>query len=350
MRGPALRSGVIHQIGTAYDGKAGPQLDISIIVVTWNAKKFVEECFGSIKEETRNLSTETVVLDNASTDGTADVIAERFPEVKLIRSTTNLGFPGGNVVAIQASRPAKYVCLVNPDVRVLSGCFRKLMDYMEKHSEVGVVGPRTLNPDGTIQRSCMRSPSVWTAWCRALALDRTVLRRVPLFGGIMMADFAHDRTRRVDVLNGAFLLIRRTAMEQVGLIDDRYFMYGDDIDWCLRFRKAGWSVVFDAEAEAIHYGGGTTARAPVYFYVEMQKANLQYWQKHHSRGAQTAFLASVWVHEASRYLIYSVLSKIGESWRTRVAFKAERSLASMRWLLDANQLPNEPATARKQVA
>jgi GT2 family glycosyltransferase len=179
----------------------------------------------------------------------------------------------------------------------------------------------------------MRSPNVWTAWCRALAIDRTVLGRVPLFGGHNMMDFAHDQTRKVDVLNGAFLLIRRRAMDQVGLIDDRYFMYGDDIDWCLRFRKAGWQVAFDAEAEAIHYGGGTTARSPVYFYVEMQKANLQYWEKHYSRPAQIAFLTSLWVHESSRYLIYSILSSLGESLRMRVGYKAERSLASLRWLL-----------------
>jgi GT2 family glycosyltransferase len=308
-------------------------VDISIIVVTWNAKRFVEECFGSLREETRGLSTETIAVDNASTDGTADMIAERFPEVKLIRSTTNLGFPRGNVVAIHASQPAQYVCLVNPDVRVLPGCFRKLMDYMEKHPEVGVVGPLTRNPDGTIQRSCMRSPSIWTAWCRALAIDRTILGRLPLFGGQMMMDFAHNRTRKVDVLNGAFMLIRRRAMDTVGLIDDRYFMYGDDIDWCLRFRKAGWQVAFDAEAEAIHYGGGTTAGAPVYFYVEMQKANLQYWEKHHSRPAQIAFLASLWAHEVSRYVIYSILARFGESWRQRVGFKAERASASIRWLL-----------------
>ena len=318
-------------------------MDISIIVVTWNAKKFVEECFGSIREETHGLSAEVIVVDNASTDGTADMIAERFPEVKLIRSSENLGFPRGNVVAIEASQPSKYVCLVNPDVRVLPGCFRKLMEYMEKNPKVGVVGPLTRNPDGTIQRSCMRSPNVWTAWCRALAIDRTILGRLPLFGGNNMLDFAHDHTRTVDVLNGAFLLIRRTAMDEVGLIDDRYFMYGDDIDWCLRFRKAGWPVAFDAEAEAIHHGGGTTARAPVYFYVEMQKANLQYWEKHHSRPAQIAFLASLWVHESSRYLIYVLFSRLGKSWRTRIGFKAERSLASIRWLLGASRHPSEAA-------
>jgi GT2 family glycosyltransferase len=159
----------------------------------------------------------------------------------------------------------------------------------------------------------------------------------------MMFDFAHDHTREVDVLNGAFLFIRRSAMDQVGLIDDRYFMYGDDIDWCLRFRQAGWPVVFNAEAEAIHYGGGTTRRAPVFFYVEMQKANLQYWQKHHSRPAQIAFLASVAVHDLSRYVIYSILSRLGKSWRERVGFKAEKSLGSIRWLLGLCRHPSEAA-------
>jgi GT2 family glycosyltransferase len=307
-------------------------MDISIIVVTWNAKKFVEECFGSIREETRGLSAEVVALDNASSDETADMIAQRFPEVKLIRSPENLGFPRGNVVAIDASHRGKYICLVNPDVRVMPDCFRKLLEYMEEHPKVGVVGPLTRNPDGTLQWSCMRSPNVWTAWCRALALDRTPLGRLPLFGGSMMMDFAHDHTREVDVLNGAFLFIRRTAMDQVGLIDDRFFMYGDDIDWCLRFRKAGWPVVFYSGAEAIHYGGGTTRRAPVYFYVEMQRANLQYWKKHHSRPAQLAFLGSILVHDAGRYFAYSILSRLGESRRARFGFKAEKSLASLRWL------------------
>jgi GT2 family glycosyltransferase len=308
-------------------------MDISIVVVTWNAKKFVDECFGSIREELRGISAEVIDVDNASTDGTADMIAEGYPEVKLIRSTENLGFPRGNVVAIEATHPSKYVCLVNPDVRVLPECFHKMLEYMERNPKIGVLGPKMLNPDGSVQQSCFRAPSVWTSWCRALALDRTVLRRLPLFGGLLMADFGHDKTREVDALNGCFLLIRREAMDQVGLIDDRYFMYGDDLDWCLRFRKKGWPVVFYPEASAVHYGGGTTARAPVYFYVEMQKANVQYWKKHHSRPAQLAYMASLCVHDSIRYLLYSVVSLFGASWRDRVSLKAERSLASVQWLI-----------------
>jgi GT2 family glycosyltransferase len=354
------------------------EMDISVIVVTWNSKRFVEECFGSIRKEIgslcsagvspasltpaaatapapvngeagddvplavdgkaagtaalqRQLSAEVIAVDNGSSDGTADLIAERFPEVILVRSATNLGFAMANVIAIERSE-GKYVCLVNPDASVLPGCFQKIMDHMEVNPTIGVLGPKMLNPDGSMQPSCFRAPSVWNSWCRALALDQTGLRRLALFGGPLMADFAHDRTRDVDALNGCFLLVRRTAMDQAGLIDADYFMYGDDIDWCLQFRKAGWRVVFYPEAEAVHYGGGTSARAPVACYVEKQKANLQYWEKHHSRPAQMAYLASMWVHDFTRYLAYSIASLLGEPWRDRVGLKAQRSLANLRWL------------------
>jgi GT2 family glycosyltransferase len=319
-------------------------LDLSVIVVTWNAKKFVDDNFSSILADLRGLSSEVIAVDNASTDGTADMIAKRFPEVKLIRSLKNLGFARANILAIQKSQ-GRYVSLVNPDVRVLPGCFRILMDYLENNPKVGVVGPKTFNPDGSLQRSCMRAPSVWVSFCRALALDKTPLGRTPLFGGISMADFDHVKARQVDVLNGAFLMIRSAAMDQVGLIDERFFMYGDDLDWCVRFGKAGWPVVFYPEAEIVHYGGGVTARAPVYFYVEMHKANLQYFQKHHSRLGQLGFLAALLLHDSIRYIAFSALSLLGPLWCDRVGWKAQRSMACIRWVLNSKEQLLETGSA-----
>jgi GT2 family glycosyltransferase len=312
-------------------------VNVSIIVVTWNASKFVEECFGSIFEEVRELSAEVIAVDNASQDGTAERIAERFPAARLIRLPRNLGFAKANNIAIAAARPGEYIALMNPDARLLPGCLHKLLEYIEANPKIGVLGPKIRNPDGSLQPSCFRAPSVWNAWCRALALDRTVLGRLPLFGGMLMADFHHDRPRDVDALNGCLLLVRREAMEQVGLIDEQFFMYGDDLDWCLRFRKGGWRVTFCPEAEAIHYGGGTSARAPVHCYVEMQKANTQYWRTHYSWPARMMYLASLWVHHATRYFIYSALSVLGKSWHSRVGLKAERSRASIEWLLDSRR-------------
>ncbi len=322
-------------------------MDLSILVVTWNAKKFVDENFGSIFADLKGISAEVIAVDNASSDGTADMIAAGYPEVKLIRSPKNLGFSRANIVAINQSS-GKYVCLVNPDVRVLPGCFRALMDYLEKNPKVGVVGPKTYNPDGSLQRSCMRAPSVWISFCRALALDKTPLRKIPAFGGIGMEDFAHDKTRVVDVLNGAFTMMRRTAMDQVGLIDERFFMYGDDLDWCVRFGKAGWPVVFYPGGEIVHYGGGVTAKAPLYFYVEMHKANLQYFQKHHSWLAQRGFLAALLLHDAIRYVAFSTLSLLGSKWREKFGWKAQRSMACMQWVLRSKEptLDSQPrATA-----
>lgn len=325
-------------------------MDLSIIVVTWNAKRFVDENFGSILADLRGISAEVIAVDNASNDGTADVIAERFPEVKLVRSAKNLGFSRANILAINQSS-GKYVCLVNPDVRVFPGCFRTLMDYLEDNPKVGVVGPKTYNPDGSLQRSCMRAPSVWISFCRAFALDKTPLGRTPLFGGILMEDFDHQKLREVDVLNGAFLMIRRAAMDQVGLIDERFFMYGDDLDWCVRFGKAGWPVIFYPEAEIVHHGGGVTAKAPVYFYVEMHKANLQYFQKHHSWLSQKGFLAALLLHDCIRYVGFSTLAMLGPRWRERVGWKAQRSKACIQWIIQSKEQPLERSSAgRSNVA
>ncbi len=321
-------------------------MDLSVIVVTWNAKKFVDENFGSILADLQEISAEVIAVDNASTDGTPDMIAERFPQVALTRSPKNLGFSNANIVAIKKST-GKYVCLVNPDVRVLPGCFSKLMAYLEKNPKVGVVGPKTFNADGTLQRSCMRAPSVWISFCRAFALDKTPLGRTPLFGGISMVDFGHDKTREVDVLNGAFLMIRRTAMDKVGLIDERFFMYGDDLDWCVRFGKAGWPVIFYPEAEIVHYGGGVTAKSPVYFYVEMHKANLQYFQKHHSWLAQRGFLAALLLHDSIRYVGFSALSLLGPRWRERAARKAQRSKACIQWVVTSKEQSLDGGPSRK---
>jgi len=311
-------------------------MDLSIIVVTWNGKRFVDENFGSILADLRGLSAEVIAVDNGSTDGTGDLIAERFPEVELIRSPQNVGFARGNNLAIQRSK-GTYVCLVNPDVRVLAGCFRTLLNYLEQNPKVGVVGPKTFNADGSLQKSCMRAPSVWNSWCRALAMDRTPLGHWSPFGGLLMADFDHGRIRKVDVLNGAFLMVRRTAMDRVGLIDERFFMYGDDLDWCVRFGKAGWPVVFYPGAEIVHYGGGCSSRAPVYFYVEMNKANLQYFQKHHSWLAQKAFLVALLMHESIRYVAFSTLSVLSQRWHDQVAWKAQRSIACIKWLLNSTE-------------
>jgi len=311
------------------DRQQDADLQLSVITVTWNAKKYVDECLSSL-DHVEEFPREVIVIDNASTDGTPDLIAEKFPSFQLVRSDRNLGFAKANNIGIRNSH-GKYVCLVNSDVVVPKGCLTSLMQFMESNPEVGVVGPQMLGPAGNIRRSAMRFPSLLSSVARSFSLDRSPwLSRV--FHAQMMTDFSHDRQAEVDILNGWFWMIRREALSEVGLLDERFFIYGEDMDWCLRFRKAGWKIVFFPGASAIHYGGASSSAAPVRFYVEQQKADFQYWAKHHSALAAVAYKAIIFVHNLLRMVGYSARYCISGRKRAEAKSKVKRSWALVSWM------------------
>ena len=216
--------------------------EISVVIVTWNARAYTEECLGSLFSGNLEQRVEVIVVDNASTDGTPEMIRSAFPKVNLIETGANLGFAKGNNIGIRHAS-GNYICLINSDVNVPPDCLSKLRQYMEQNPRVGLVGPKMLGPDGTARRSGMRFPSVWNSFLRAFALD-SMFKGSKLFGGLLMSDFKFDRTRDIEVLNGWFWMTRKEALDEVGPLDERFFMYGEDIDWCKRFQLAGWRVVF----------------------------------------------------------------------------------------------------------
>ncbi len=302
---------------------------LSIITVTWNGRKYVEECLLSLDQQGR-VPAEVIVIDNASTDGTHELVEQMFPRFTAIRNSDNLGFAKANNIGIRLSR-GKYLCLINSDVVVPSDCLNELYRYMESNPDVAVVGPQMRGHDGAVRRSTMRLPSLGNALCRAIAADRwPFLSR--LVGGQMMSDFRHDHTADVQVLNGWFWMIRREAVEQVGLLDERFFMYGEDIDWCRRFLDAGWRLVFCHSANAVHYGGASSSVAPVRFYLEMHRANLQYWQKHHGPVAQFAYRSIVVVHHVIRLAGNSVAFLALPRKRVELSKKIKRSWALLVWM------------------
>jgi GT2 family glycosyltransferase len=298
--------------------------------VTWNAKRYVDECVRSLGKSSAASSTEIIVVDNASSDGTAELIEEALPQAHLIRNASNLGFARGNNLGIARSR-GKYLFLINSDVTVPPGCIEKLAAFMEENPTVGMLGPQMLAPDGNVRRSTMRFPTLWNQFCRALSVDSLFKSRWA--GGFLMPDFAHDRTRDVEVLNGWFWVVRREALDQVGPLDEQFFMYGEDIDWCYRFQQAGWRRVFYAGASALHYGGASSAAAPIRFYLDMQQANLQYWKKFHGPMARAAYYGITLLHHFLRVLGHGVayLAKPGS--REDAAYKVRRSWAVLRWLV-----------------
>jgi GT2 family glycosyltransferase len=275
-------------------------MDISVIIVGWNAKRYLELCLESLASAPPRRSMEIIVVDNASSDGSAEMIESKFPHVKLIRSPENLGFAKGNNLAIRQSQ-GRYISTVNPDAKVLPGCLDALADFLDQNPTVGITGPRVLNPDLTLQSSCRRFPTLWNNFCPATGLT-AAFKNSRFFSGEHMFFFPHDRTLAVDVLVGCFLMVRRETLEVVGLMDEGFYMYGDDLDWCRRCWKTGWKVVFFSGARAIHDRGAITAAYPVRFAIAQQRSVLYYWSKHHSLFGLLGIKTILVFHHALRCL------------------------------------------------
>jgi GT2 family glycosyltransferase len=319
----------LSQIAPQLSPQAAPAR-ASVVVVVWNAKKYVLECLESLRQHCAPVCWEVIVVDNASTDGTPELVAELFPEFKLIRNRENLGFAKANNIGI-AQSSGDYICLVNSDVKFLDDCISPMIEYLSQNAGVGMVGPRMLAPDGRVWRSTMRFPTIWNHFTRALGLD-VAFKRSRLFGGLLMSDFDHRTTTQVEVLNGWFVVVRRSALDRVGLLDPQFFMYGEDVDWCYRFHQAGEGVVFFAEAGAIHYGGASSSNAPLRFYLELYRATWQYWRKHHGRLAQFGFLIAFAAHHSIRLLVSALIYMCLPSQRPNTASKFKRSLACLQWV------------------
>ena len=306
-------------------------MNLSVIIVTWNSMRIVQECLESLEWHAQDPSTEIIVVDNASSDGTPQLIREHFTWVKLLQNDTNLGFARANNIGIKLST-GKYIGLVNSDVVVPKGCLEKMIQYMGQHPDIGMLGPKMLLKDGSIGQSCRRFPSVWNLFCRALALDR-LFKGSGFSGGFLMTDFLSDRVMDVNVLTGWFWMVRREALDHVGLLDERFFMYGEDIDWSKRFHGAGWRVVFYPEAEAVHYCGASSSNAPTRFYVEMNRAHMQYCQRYHSKFAVFGFWLTTWLHEIIRIIGYGTVYLLKGAGNPEAGFKLKRSMACLLWLM-----------------
>lgn len=306
---------------------------VSVIIVNWNARDYLLQCLASLSKEVCRYPMEIIVVDNASTDGSPEYVTAQYPEVRLIRNMENLGFAKANNMGISISS-GKYICFINSDVKALPGCINRLIEYCEEYPECGMVGPRIIGADGLLQRSCRGFPSVWNMFCRAVALDR-FFKDKKLFTSYALNNWPHDSLRAVDILSGCFWLVSRQALSEVGLLDEVFFIYGEDMDWCKRFWNKGWRVVYVPWAEAIHYGGASSSNSPVRFYIEMQRANLQYWKKHHSDFAVFAYFLISCLHMLIRtvgYLTGFLFRQDKNLWW----HKANRSWACFKWLVSAS--------------
>ncbi len=227
---------------------------VSIIIVSYNTRDLLLDCLRSIYALDDGFEKEVFVVDNASADGSAEAVRQTFPQVRLRASGENLGFSKANNLAL-AQCTGDYVLVLNPDTVVEGDVFPKMADYLDSHPDVGVVSCKLVMADGSLDLACRRSfPSLWDGFCRASGLS-ALFPGSSLFARYNLTYLDENETYEVDSVVGAFMFIRRQALDEVGLLDEKFFMYGEDLDWCYRFEHAGWKVVYHPAATVLHLKG-----------------------------------------------------------------------------------------------
>ncbi|HXH61671.1 MAG TPA: glycosyltransferase family 2 protein [Fimbriimonadaceae bacterium] len=260
-----------------------PDFDLSITICSWNTVDDLRACLASLRAAKDEANFEVVVVDNDSEDGSADMVAAEFPEFVLIRQEVNLGFTGGHNLAIK-ERKGRDVALLNSDTVVHPGAISAVSQFMRENPKVGVVGVKLLNPDGSLQMSCRRFPNPLAAAFRNTWLGR-LFPNNRFTREYLMADFEHDKPREVDWVSGAAMFIRGELIDEIGLLDDDFFMYCEDVDFCRRAWDAGWKVMYLPSAVITHAIGRSSDKAPNRMIARFHLSMLRYYRKHDLRRA-----------------------------------------------------------------
>lgn len=253
-------------------------LELSIIVVSWNTRELLARCLQSICDTVPPIRHETIVIDNASGDGSADVVAERFPEVTLIRSEKNLGFSAGNNVGLRLAS-GRYQLLLNPDAELTPDSARRMIEFADAHPKAAFIGPKLLNSDGTLQKNGRMFPGLLREALGLTRLYRLIWGYYDRKMGWGREDF--DVTTQVDEVSGACILARKSAIDAVGMLDERFFMYYEETDWCFRMRKAGWEIYYLPEAEVIHHWAAGAKQIGMEGSHIFHRSQYAYFRKHH---------------------------------------------------------------------
>lgn len=260
-------------------------VDVSVVIVNWNTRHVIGECLASLSAELAELSAEVIVVDNASTDKSVAFIEQRFPEARIIANAENRGFAAANNQGMRVAT-GRYVLLLNPDTVVMAGAITESIKYAEARADIGVLGCQVLESPTIVQRTCFRFPSpINTLLWLSGALHW--FPRSSVGGRAAYGPWDRRDARDVDVVSGMFMLVRREALEQVGLMDEQFFVFAEEADWCRRFWAEGWRCVFAPVGRILHVDGGSksTEQASVKMYVEIQKGLLRFQKKHLGTGA-----------------------------------------------------------------
>jgi hypothetical protein len=257
--------------------------DVSVCIVTLNAEDYLRDCLRSLAEHTRLPEVEVIVADNGSSDGVLEMLRTEFPAVRVIPGQSNQGFGRPTNQAMRLGR-GRYLLLLNPDTVILPEAIDRLVAFLDDHPRAGICGPKILNRDGSLQKPCRRGVSrPWNTLSYMLGLA-ALFPRSRLFGGYLMTYMDENATHPVDGVSGACMLIRRAVVEQIGYLDERYFAYQEDADYCFQAQKAGWQIYYVPAAQITHYGGRGGSRAQPYRAIyEWHRSYFLFYRKNLAR-------------------------------------------------------------------
>lgn len=254
-------------------------LKISIVIVSWNVRELLKKCLASIFKYGKGLSLEIIVIDNASSDNTTEMIKKEFPQVALIANRENMGFASANNQGVLKTN-GDFILVLNPDTEILEDGLQKMLEFMEKNYQIGIAGCKHLNPDWTIQPSVRRFPTFWALFFIFTKIAK-VFPSIPSVYDYLARGFNYKIAQPVDQVAGSFLFIRRKTIDEIGLFDENFFLWFEEVDLCKRAKDAGWQVWYTPEGEIIHHGGQSfTQQLTLKKQKQFFKSAWYYFQKH----------------------------------------------------------------------
>lgn len=276
----------------------------TIAIVNYNTKDFLDKCLSSIYRFGSKYDFEVIVVDNNSDDGSVQMVRNNYPDVKLIVNSKNIGYTAAANQSIKLTN-SDFLILLNSDTVVFEGSIDRIIEYLKNNTEVGVVGPKIIDPSGNAHLSCRRFPSFKEAAMHVLV--GIFWPRNPYTRRYKMMDFDHNKEVKIDWVSGACMGLRRRALDEVGLFDERYYMYVEDLDLCKRMWNAGWEVRYFPRATVVHYIGGSTKGTGVELFYQQQKSVFRYFLKNYGYSWRVILIPLLAIALGFRVLVFFII-------------------------------------------
>ena len=256
------------------------QMDLSIVIVSWNTRELLSDCIGSIKNNCDGLYCEIIVVDNASTDDTIDVLKTKYPDVKLIRNQKNLGFSTANNQGFHFAQ-GRYILILNPDTIVFPKTLSYLVSALDEDKTIGAITAKVIWPDGSVQRSCARKEmNLWNFFCDQLGIAR-LFPNIWALSGTQLPYKLYDVRRKVAVISGAFMMVRRDILTRIGGFDEEFFFAGDDVDLSYRIRREEYDIIYEPSVQIVHIGGQSQKLSQIRIRKESLRGIFLFFKKHY---------------------------------------------------------------------